>query len=75
MKKTTFKTNINCGGCIETVTPFLDKAESISDWSVDTSSKDKKLTVQGKELDKEEVIRLVSEAGFEIREKKGLFGL
>lgn len=75
LKKAIFKTNINCGGCIETVTPFLEKAESISSWSVDTTSKDKKLTVQGETLNKEEVKRLVTEAGFEIREKKGLFGL
>ena len=74
MKKATFKTNINCGGCIETVTPFLEKAESINNWSVDTSSKDKKLTVQGENLNKDEVVRLVSEAGFKIQEKKGLFG-
>lgn len=73
MKKATFKTNINCGGCVATVTPFLDKAETISDWSVDTSSKNKFLTVSGETLDKIEVMNLVKEAGFEIKEKKGLF--
>ncbi|WP_420386151.1 heavy-metal-associated domain-containing protein [Roseivirga sp.] len=74
MKKAVFKTNINCGGCIATVTPFLEKANTISDWEVDTNSKDKKLTVKGDQLDKEEVIKLVKDAGFEIQEKKGLFG-
>ena len=75
MKKATFKTNINCGGCIATVTPFLEKAESISDWSVDTNSKHKILTVSGSALDKSEVLNLVEEAGFEIKEKKGLFSI
>lgn len=73
MKKLTFKTNINCGGCIEKVTPYLAKAKSISDWEVDTSSKDKKLTVKGDVPEKKEVIDLVQEAGFDIQEKKGLF--
>lgn len=73
MKRATFKTNINCGGCIATVTPFLEKAESISDWSVDTKSKHKILTVSGSALDKSEVVNVVEEAGFEIKEKKGLF--
>ncbi len=74
MKKVVFKTNINCGGCIATVTPFLEKATTINHWEVDTDSKDKKLTVQGVGLDKQEVIDLVKEAGFKIEEKKGLFG-
>lgn len=73
MKKATFKTNINCGGCIATVTPFLKKAETVSDWSVDTNSKSKILTVTGDGLDKAEVVNLVEQAGFEIKEKKGLF--
>lgn len=72
MKKLTFKTNINCGGCIEKVTPYLTQAKSISAWDVDTSSKDKKLTVTGVFPDKMEVISLVQEAGFDIQEKKRL---
>lgn len=57
-----------------TVTPFLEKANSIKSWNVDTDSKEKKLTVTGEDLDKNEVINLVKEAGFEIKENKGLFG-
>jgi len=71
MKKAVYKTNINCGGCIATVTPFLDKAQSVEKWSVDTESKNKLLTVEGSALSKEEVIDLVKSAGFEIKEKKG----
>ncbi len=41
-----FKTNINCGGCIAKVTPFLDKAEGIASWSVDTNVPEKILTVK-----------------------------
>lgn len=74
MKKASFKTNINCGGCIATVSPFLDKAETVNEWSVDTASKHKVLTVRGEQLDKAEVLKLVQEAGFKIEEKKGFLG-
>ncbi|MBO3700576.1 heavy-metal-associated domain-containing protein [Roseivirga sp. E12] len=73
MKKAIYKTNINCGGCIATVTPFMEKAKSVEEWSVDTDSKIKLLTVSGTNLDKIEVEALVKSAGFEIKEKKGLF--
>lgn len=73
MKKAVYKTNINCGGCIATVTPFMEKARGVEEWSVDTDSKNKLLTVSGNDLDKAEVENLVKSAGFEIREKKGLF--
>jgi len=73
MKKAVYKTNINCGGCIATVTPFMEKAKSVEEWSVDTNSKNKLLTVSGNNLNKTEVENLVRSAGFEIKEKKGLF--
>lgn len=69
MNKKKFKTNINCGNCIKSVTPYLNQVESIDLWSVNTDSPDKILTV---ELDEdgsaEEVVRAVREAGFEIEE-------
>lgn len=61
-----FKTNINCGGCIKTVTPHLDKAEGITAWSVDTDNKDKILTVKSTGITKEEVIEIVKKASFKI---------
>ncbi len=73
MKKAIYKTNINCGGCIATVTPFIEKSARIEKWSVDTASKHKLLTVEGADLDKDEVVELVKAAGFEITEKKKLF--
>ena len=59
-----FKTNIKCGGCIATVTPFLNKEESIQNWQVDTSSADKVLTVSGHDVDPQKVKTLVEKAGF-----------
>lgn len=74
MKKAVFKTNINCGGCIGTVTPFLDQVPSIEKWSVDTSVKQKWLTVEGNSIQKDEVMNAVKEAGFEIVEKRSFLG-
>jgi copper chaperone len=74
MSKLKFKTNINCGGCVSTVTPVLDNAQYISAWRVDTASPDKVLTVEGDNIAEEEVINLVKQAGYSIEPlKEGLF--
>lgn len=65
-KNLQFKTNINCGGCVEKVTPFLNEAEGISNWEVDTTNKDKILSVNSIGITKDDVIRKVQEAGFKI---------
>jgi copper chaperone len=65
METLKFKTNIKCGGCIATVTPFLDKLPEISKWEVDTNNPDKVLTVEGDDkLDAETVIDTLKEAGY-----------
>jgi copper chaperone CopZ len=46
METLNFKTNIKCGGCVATVTPFLNEIEQLDGWNVDTASPDKILTVQ-----------------------------
>lgn len=60
-----FKTNINCGGCVSGVTPFLNKLENTT-WSVDTENPEKILTVETENVSEEEIIRTVKKAGFEI---------
>ena len=59
-----FKTNISCGGCLTTVTPFLNSADGICHWDVDTANTDKILTVHSKGITETEVIQKVKEAGF-----------
>lgn len=65
-----FKTNINCGGCVATVTPFLNEAEGICHWNVDTAGKDKILTVTSDGITEKEIIQKVEEAGFKIEPLK-----
>ena len=64
MKDLKFKTNINCGSCVANITPFLDKAEGINEWNVDTTNAQKILTVSTGTLNEAEVIKLVQEAGY-----------
>lgn len=61
-----FKTNINCGGCIERVSPFLNEADGICHWEVDTTNREKILSVHSEGITEDEVIRKVQEAGFKI---------
>ena len=61
-----FKTNINCGGCVTKVTPFLNEAEGILDWDVDTSTKEKVLSVNPEGITEKEIIQKVQDAGFKI---------
>lgn len=57
-----FKTNIKCGGCVATVTPFLT-TEGIEKWEVDLQNPDRVLTVDT-EKSAAEVAKLVQEAGY-----------
>ena len=60
-----FKTTIKCGGCIATVTPFLNKIEGISTWSVDTNSPEKILTVETEIVSPEDISSMLKSAGYQ----------
>lgn len=62
-----FKTNINCGNCVRTVTGFLNEVEGIKKWEVDTNNPEKILTVEGEGVTAEAVVEAVEEAGFDIQ--------
>ena len=65
METLNFKTNIKCGGCIATVTPFLNDIEQLDGWNVDTSSPEKILTVQTTDTRISDTVRkAVEKAGF-----------
>jgi len=61
-----FKTNINCGGCVAKIAPFLNDAEGICHWEVDITNKDKVLTVKSEGITQEQAIETVQKAGFKI---------
>lgn len=66
MAELRFKTNINCGNCINSVKPFLDEIVGEGNWSVDTNNPDKILTVTTDE-EIAEVVEAVTDAGFKIQ--------
>lgn len=61
-----FKTNINCSGCVAAVQPHLDRVVSPDHWEVDTTSKDKILTVAADDTTAQEIIAAVEQAGYRI---------
>ncbi|MCY1506129.1 hypothetical protein D9M68_403680 [compost metagenome] len=65
-KKTQFKTNINCSGCVAAVKPYLDRIEGICEWDVNTTESDKILTVKSAAVTEQQVMEAVQKAGFKI---------
>tara|TARA_R110002096_G_scaffold159156_2_gene324870 strand:- start:803 stop:1015 length:213 start_codon:yes stop_codon:yes gene_type:complete len=66
MKTIQFKTNINCGSCIKSVTPFLNELDNVESWKVDTNNPDKILTIEIDDEDENAVKNAVLEAGYKI---------
>lgn len=63
-----FKTNINCNGCIATITPFLNSVTAIQSWKLDIQNPNKILMVEGEQITKEKIVSKVKEAGFKIED-------
>ncbi len=64
--KLRFKTNINCGNCVKTVSAFINEVPAIEAWTVDTENPEKILTVSGENIKVEAIIEAVEDAGFDI---------
>ena len=64
MKKIEVKTNIMCSSCIEKVTPTLNKMLGENNWKVDTANPKKVLTVTGENLNEQDVVTAVEQAGY-----------
>jgi copper chaperone len=64
MKTLQFTTNINCQGCIAKVTPFLNSADGIEHWEVDTANPQKILIVETNSLESDDVVAVLQKAGY-----------
>jgi len=67
MSTYTFKTNINCGSCIKSITPFLNELDNVDSWKVDTENPDKILEVELDDENVKAVLGAVEKAGFKIQ--------
>jgi len=70
MKTSKYKTNINCTGCLKSVSPFLNELDIVDTWKVDIENPDKILEVNLDGEKNETIIEAVQKAGFEIEEIK-----
>ncbi len=61
-----FATNINCGSCVRSVTPFLDELNGVTIWRVDVEDDRKVLSVEGT-ASEAEIMQVVQEAGYDIK--------
>lgn len=67
-KELKFKTSINCGNCVRSVTGFLNDVTGIDKWKVDTDHPEKILTVEGADtLQEGAIVEAVEDAGFDIQ--------
>ena len=64
METLKFRTNVNCGGCVATVTPHLNQVKGIAKWSVDTSNPLKILTIETEMNNPEVIIEAMKDAGY-----------
>ena len=61
-----FKTSIDCGGCVRSITPHLNNIEGIASWKVDTDNPEKILTIETEAVTAEKIMQAVQKAGFKI---------
>ena len=65
METLKFKTNINCSGCVATVTPALNGLKNIQHWEVDTANPDKVLIIKADDdLKAAKVIDILKQKGY-----------
>ena len=62
-------TTLHCAGCVESIKPFFNKADKVKEWKVDLSKPVKTITATGEGLQKEDVVSLLQQAGYDIIEE------
>ncbi|WP_119078720.1 hypothetical protein [Chitinophaga alhagiae] len=63
-----FRTNIRFKKDLRLIGPVLDKQPGIQRWTVDREDSDKVLRIESRALRAQDVIRLVTRAGFDCEE-------
>jgi len=65
METLKFKTNVNCGGCVATVTPHMNQVKGIVSWNVDTNNPDKILSIETENVAPEEIKSILNGVGYQ----------
>lgn len=66
MENQTFKTNINCSGCVAKVKDQLNSLLGEDNWQVDILNPKKPLSIKRNDIEKERIIEVVEKLGFKI---------
>lgn len=66
MTTRTFKTNLRCSACVESIKPLLDGSSAIARWKANVDSPDKLLEVEGDGATAEVVDGLLKKAGYRV---------
>ena len=63
-----FKTNAKCEGCLAKIEEILQGKISREEWNLDLSDSNCPLTVASDKLAADDVVKLISKAGFKIEQ-------
>lgn len=61
-----YKTNINCGSCLKSVTPFINEVDNVDLWKVDLEDPDRILEVELEDDDSSAFEKAVKKAGYNL---------
>lgn len=64
METLKFNTSLKCGGCVAAIQPKMDQISSITKWEVDLSQPVKVLTVEGENLNENDIVSAIKDAGY-----------
>ena len=62
----TYRTNLRCGACVQTIAPLLNGDSGIASWNADVESPDRLLTVEGNDVSRPHVEALLGKAGYQV---------
>ncbi|MBD3750036.1 MAG: heavy metal translocating P-type ATPase [Sphingobacteriales bacterium] len=64
MENLKFNTNLKCSGCVAAIQPKMDQLANVTKWDVDLTQPVKVLTVEGENLNEQEIVDAIKSAGY-----------
>lgn len=64
METLKFNTSLKCSGCVAAIQPKMDQLENVKKWDVDLTQPIKVLTVEGENLNEQEIVKAIESSGY-----------
>lgn len=64
METLKFNTSLKCSGCVAAIQPKMDQLENVAKWDVDLTQPIKVLTVEGENLNEQDIVNAVKSSGY-----------